>query len=106
MNGMGKGDDQGKGKGFQSMKQVLGRFDSKKDKYISREWQGYAVMLAEELNDRDHISLYMKMSRDMDRAVLERARSYVKDADVDSKARLFMWKVKQLNLEAKEKKKD
>jgi hypothetical protein len=86
---------------FKSMGEVLGKVDLKKDKYITREWQGYAVKLAEELNDREHMSLYMKMARDMDRSVLERARSFVRDADVDSKAKLFMWKVGQLRKERK-----
>ncbi len=103
------GDDSNK-KGFKSIKDVLGKsFDFAqdrffRDKYISREWQGYAVKLAEELNDRKHISLYMKMSREIERNVLERSRSFVKDAVVDSKAKLFMWKVGQLRLQVKNEK--
>ena len=89
----------GRKSGFTSVKQVLGKFDEKKDKYISREWQGYALKLAEELNDKNHISLYMKMARDLDRSVLERARSFVKDAVTTSRAKLFMWKVGQLRKE-------
>lgn len=90
------------GKGFKTIKQVLGRFDDRKDKYISREWQAYAVKLAEELNDKKHISLYMKLARDTDRKVLERAKSFVKDAKARSKMRLFMWKVGQINKEKRQ----
>ena len=91
-------------KGFQSVARVLGKFDSTKDKYISREWQGDAVKLAEELNDKKHISLYMKIARDLNRSVLERARMFVRDAVCDNRVKLFMWKVGQLNKNIKDKK--
>ncbi|KKS95805.1 MAG: hypothetical protein UV71_C0003G0039 [Microgenomates group bacterium GW2011_GWC1_43_13] len=74
------------------------------DKYISREFQKYAYDLAEELGDLDHKSLYMKLAKDTPRILLEKARSFVKDAqNARSKGRLFMWKLQQLKNETKAK---
>lgn len=71
--------------------------------HITQEFQDYGYRLAVELNDMAHKSLYIKMAKESDRLLLERALSFVSDANATSKARLFMWKVKQLKLEAKEK---
>ena len=75
---------------------LLGNLDDNRDKYLSREWQAYGVTLSKELEDEKHKSLYIKMARDYPRPILEQARSFVKDAKVDSRAKLFMWKVKGL----------
>jgi hypothetical protein len=73
------------------------------DKYISREFQKYAYDLAEELGDLDHKSLYMKLAKETPRILLEKARSFVKDAqNARSKGRLFMWKLQQLKTAAKD----
>jgi hypothetical protein len=75
------------------------------DKYVSREFQKYAYDLAEELGDMAHKSLYMKLAKETPRILLEKARSFVKDAvNARSKGRLYMWKLQQLKLEAKAKK--
>jgi hypothetical protein len=75
------------------------------DKYVSREFQKYAYDLAEELGDMEHKSLYMKLSKETPRGLLESARSFVKDAqNARSKGRLFMWKLSQLKNESKTKK--
>jgi hypothetical protein len=72
------------------------------DKYLSREFQKYAYDLAQELGDMPHKSLYMKLAKDTPRILLEKARSFVKDAEnARSKGRLFMWKLKQLKNEKK-----
>jgi len=72
------------------------RFDDT-DKYVSREFQKYAYDLAVELNDLPHKSLYMKLAKTSPRILLEKARSFVKDAsNARSKGRLFMWKLKEL----------
>ena len=74
------------------------------DKYVSREFQKYAYDLAVELGDLPHKSLYMRLAKDTPRVLLEKARSFVKDAsNARSKGRLFMWKLKQLKDEAKSK---
>ncbi|MFZ5376341.1 MAG: hypothetical protein ACOZAN_01570 [Patescibacteria group bacterium] len=64
--------------------------------YISREFQDYGYRLAMELDDLRHKSLYIKMAKEYDRVILEKALSFVSDANAQSKAKLFMWKVKQL----------
>jgi TPR repeat protein len=72
-------------------------FDKEVDKYVSREFQQYGYELAEELNDRSHISLYIKLAKETPRGLLESARAFVKDApNVQSRGRLYMWKLKQL----------
>jgi hypothetical protein len=77
------------------------------DKYISREFQKYAYDLAEELGDMAHKSLYMKLAKETPRILLEKARSFVKDAqNARSKGRLFMWKLKELKDKRTEEMKD
>lgn len=85
---------------MQSIKQILERFDPLKDRYISREFQKYGYELAEELGDLEHKGLYMKLAKELPRAILEHARNFVKDAgSVDSRPRLFMWKLTELRKE-------
>ena len=92
------------GTGFSSVSSVLSKYTIDEDKYISREFQQYGYDLAEELNDLAHKSLYIKMAKETPRGILERARGFVKDAaTARSRARLFMWKVKQLKEEAEKK---
>lgn len=92
---------------FTKIGNVLDRFDPVEDKYISREFQKYGYDLAEELNDLKHTSLYIKLAKDYPRILLDRARSFVKDANnAKSKPRLFMWKVTQLRQELRLKNKE
>lgn len=97
-----------KKKGFSSLGQVLDKYEPEGDKQrrISREWQDYAYRLALELGDTEHTSLYMRMCKNTPRYILEEALIFVKGASkVRSKAKLFMWKVKQIREEKKEKEK-
>ena len=89
---MKKSDDQH----FKSISDILFGFDPLKDKYISQEFQKYGYDLAMELGDPEHKSLYIKLSKDIPRPILEKARYFVKDANARSKGRLFMWKLKEL----------
>ncbi len=89
-------------KGPQSIKDILSSFNWEEDKYISREFQDYGYHLAEELNDMGHKALYIKLAKELPRALLEKARNFVKDAyQVKNPARLFMWKLKGLKKETK-----
>lgn len=75
-----------------------------KPAYITKEFQDFGYRLAVELGDLTHKSLYIRMAKKEPRALLERALSYVSDAkEVQSKARLFMWRLKQLKDEKKAK---
>jgi len=89
-------------KGPQSIKDILSSFNWEEDKYISREFQDYGYHLAEELQDLEHKALYIKLAKESSRALLEKARNFVKGVyQVKNPARLFMWKLKELKKETK-----
>jgi hypothetical protein len=94
-----------KKKGFLQLGDTLAKYQLKdKGGYITKEFQDYGFQLAVKLNDLKHKSLYFRMAKTVDRAILERALAFVSDAHTaKSKARLFMWKVKQLKEERKKK---
>jgi len=57
------------------------------------------LALAEELNDWKNKSLYIRLAKQYPRELLEKARYFIKDQSpgkIKSKARLFMWKLKEL----------
>ena len=99
-------DNTGAKKGFSSAKELMQRFVLKdKGGYISKEFQDFGYRMALELDDMPHKSLYNKLAKRESRGLLEKALSFVSDAPlVKSKAKLFMWKVKQLREERKAKK--
>lgn len=73
--------------------------------YITQEFQDFAYRMAVELDDMAHKSLYMRLAKKEDRGMLERALSFVSDADnAKSKGKLFMWKLQQLKKEKDTKK--
>lgn len=93
-------------KSFQSVKDVLKDFDWDEKKYISREFQDYGYRLAEELNDLEHKALYIKLAKELPRAMLEEASNFIKDAsNVKNPAKLFMWKLTELRKKTKKKSK-
>jgi hypothetical protein len=81
---------------MQKIGDILTSFNPVKDKYISREFQKYGIYLSETLNDDKHKSLYIRLAKTVPRAILEKALTFVKDANARSKAKLFMWKMKEL----------
>lgn len=81
---------------MQSIKSVLNKFDPVKDKYVSREFQTFALKLAEDLDDYKHRAIYMRLAKTIHRSILERALSFAVDSSADNKGALFMWKLKQL----------
>lgn len=80
----------------QQISDILKKFNPVEDKYISREFQSYGIYLSEQLNDYKHRSLYIKLAKTVPRAILEKALSFVKDANADSRVKLFLWKMKEL----------
>jgi hypothetical protein len=86
---------------MQSIGDVLKKFSPVEDKYVSREFQSYGIYLAEELKDEKHIALYIKLAKTVPRAILDKSLSFVKDSKATSKAKLFMWKMKQIKIEGK-----
>lgn len=81
---------------MQKIGTILTTFDPLEDKYISREFQAYGIYLAETLGDYKHKALYIRLAKTIPRAILEKALSFVKDSNARNKARLFMWKMKEL----------
>ena len=81
---------------MQSISDILKKFNPLEDKYISREFQAYGIYLAEGLGDYKHRALYIRLAKTVPRAILEKALSFVKDANPRSRARLFMWKLARL----------
>ncbi len=83
---------------MQKVGNILDKFNPVADKYISREFQSFGIYMSEELNDYKHKSLYIKLAKTTNRAILERALSFCKDArtTTPNKGALFMWKLKQL----------
>lgn len=90
-------------KGFTKVINVLDRYkmDEDKQRRISREFQDYAYRLAVSLDDVAHTPIYMRMAKNTPREILEKARAFVTDSNARNKAKLFMWKVKQLKEQAK-----
>lgn len=81
---------------MQTIGSILKTFNPIEDKYISREFQAYGVFLSETLDDYKHKALYIRLAKTVPRAILEKALSFVKDSKARNKARLFMWKMKEL----------
>lgn len=81
--------------------QILKEFDPTKDKYISRDFQSYGIWLAEEMEDYKNKGMWIRLAKTNHRSILEKALSFVKDANADNKIALFLWKMKQLKNEAK-----
>ncbi len=86
---------------FVDLSSLVKKFDNKtffkkKSKSVVSEHQKYGLFLARFLDDWEHKALYMRIAKETDRALVESALSYVADAKVDNKAKLFMWKLKNL----------
>ena len=76
-----------------------------RDYRCSHEFQAYGNRLAEELGDKKHRTLYIKLAKTEDRSLLEEARASVLGSKgATTKGRLFMWKVGQLKKEREDKK--
>lgn len=66
-------------------------------KNISKEFQHYGVYLAESLEDTRRYSLYIKLAKEINRSILEEALNFTKGYySAKSKAKIFMWKLKEL----------
>lgn len=91
-------------KQFHDLQSLFAKYELEdKGGYITQEFQDFGYRLAVELGDIEHKSLYIKMAKQEERWVLEKALSFVSDSSARSKARLFMWKVKELKKEAPKK---
>ncbi len=75
----------------------------KRDTRNTYEFQAYGNRLSEELNDKEHRALYIRLAKTEDRNLLERAREHAVASDVSTKGKIFMWKLGQLKVEKKNK---
>ena len=82
---------------------ILKRFNPTEDKYLSREFQSYAVHLCEKLGDPTRKSLYMRLAKTLPRPALEQALRFAVDSNAKSKGALFMWKLKEMGILGKSK---
>jgi hypothetical protein len=85
-------------KSMKSIQQVLEGFKLEdKGGRITREFQDYGYRLACELGEEKKKAMYIKLAKTVDRQILERARTFVLDAQkVNNRGRLFMWAVGKL----------
>lgn len=81
---------------MQSIKDILKKFNPLEDKYVSREFQTFAIYLSKRLGDEKRKSLYMRLAKTIPRPVLEEALRFCIDSNARSKGALFMWKLKDL----------
>lgn len=90
---------------MQSLKTILEKHKvGEPDKYISREFQQYGYDLATELDEPERVSLFIKLSKETPRWMLDSARGYVKDyPNAKSRGKLFMWKLSQIKKDFKGK---
>ena len=66
-------------------------------KYVTTEFQDFGYRLALKLDDLKHKALYIKLAKEVPRLYLEQALSFAADyPNVRQKARVFMWKLKEL----------
>lgn len=66
--------------------------------HISEEFQDFGYRLALKLNDLQHKALYIKLCKDVPRGIIEEVMEFTLDYPIKngSKARVFMWKLKEL----------
>jgi hypothetical protein len=92
-------------RGFKSAKGLLGPNDLFSGaKYVTKEYQDYGYRLALQLDDVKRKALYMKLAKNEKRVLLEKALRFAADyPNAKNKASIFMWKLKELRNELKEK---
>jgi hypothetical protein len=93
---------------FDTSEYVNSKYISGKKKgYVTQEYQSYGAWLSNALNDKKRMSMYIKWAKEKPRSVLESAYRFTADyPDARDKSRLFMWKVKELEEQTEEKKKN
>lgn len=67
-----------------------------KNRYISTSQQWQAARLWHEFGDPEHKIYYLALCKKLKPEVIDAAYSFVQDAHARSRAKLFMWKIKQI----------
>jgi 2-polyprenyl-3-methyl-5-hydroxy-6-metoxy-1,4-benzoquinol methylase len=78
---------------------ILDQTQTTGKRHPKNEFQAYAYRLAYDLKDLDNLHIYMRLSKSIERSLLESAYSFVLDSTSSDKGRLFLWRLKQLRLE-------
>ena len=89
---------------MESVKDILKkRIEQKGPVHAKHEFQEYGVWLSEQLHNKSHKGLYIKLAKERPRARLEQARIFAMEVDSNSvnRGRLFMWKLGELGKEVK-----
>jgi hypothetical protein len=81
-----------------TIKTILTKFNPKEDKYVTREFQTFAMYMCEKLGDESKKPLYMKYAKYIPRPVLEEALRFVVDSHARNKGALFMWKLREMGV--------
>ncbi|BCX13927.1 MAG: hypothetical protein KatS3mg085_459 [Candidatus Dojkabacteria bacterium] len=82
-----------------SAKEILLDYDILKgdgNRHPKHEFQAYAYRLAHDLNDLVNLKIYMRLAKNVERTLLEQAYAYAIDSKTEEKAKIFLWKVKDL----------
>jgi len=80
---------------MKSIGDVIGEKKAGQPVFAKHEFQAFGLYLASELGDIKHKALYIKLAKQRERGKLQEALEFVKARSPKSKARLFMWKVKE-----------
>ena len=90
---------------IQSIKEIIsGKGRKRIPKNIAYEFQDFGVRLSQALGDLRRKSFYIKLSKQVERQYLERARDYALGyTKAKSKARVFMWYLKEMGALGKRK---
>ncbi len=72
------------------------------NRHINTPEQLRALQLATALDDQKNKTIYLSLCKKLQPGLIEEAFSFVIDSQAESKAKLFMWKIKQLRLSWKQ----
>ena len=90
--------------GFESIENILKKkIGQEGPVYAKYEFQDYGIRLSEELRDKKHRSLYIKLAKEKPRGLLDEAKAFAKDYNTKTvnRGKLFMWKLGELEKESK-----
>ena len=91
---------------MKSIKQILReKIEKQGAPRAKHEFQEYGIWLSEQLHDKRHKALYIKLAKEKPRLRLEKARVFATSYNTKSvnRGRLFMWKLSELEKEKKSK---
>lgn len=87
---------------MKSIADITSKIKVKKDTRNSYEYQAYGNRLCDELSDPTKRALYIKLAKNEDRSLLEKARLHALSNEKNpTKGKVFMWKLAQLKKELK-----